>query len=130
MLDKSDIILRLQSGDTLDDIAADLTAALNEANEEFKALQEEKAKREAAIKAENAEKERVAAAKREAVLMMIDAACDYLVAAGEDELLNEMHEIDADELVRTIDSLIVTTHKLNDLKNTEFDISPLLSFFM
>ena len=130
MLDKSDIILRLQGGDTLDDIAADLTAALNEANEEFKALQEEKAKREAAIKAELAEKERVAAAKREAVLMMIDAACDYLVAAGEDELLNEMHGIDADEVMKGIDSLIDMAHKLNDLKNVEFDATPLLSFFM
>ena len=130
MLDKSDIILRLQGGDTLDDIAADLTAALNEANDEFKALQEEKAKREAAIKAETAEKERVAAAKREAVLMMIDAACDYLVAAGEDELLDEMHNVDADEVVKSVDSIIDTLHKLNDLKNTEFDIAPLLSFFM
>ena len=38
MFTKADILARLQNGDTVDDIAAEMAAALNEAEAEKKAL--------------------------------------------------------------------------------------------
>ena len=76
---KQDILARLQNGDTVDDIAAEMTAALNEAEAEKKAL-DAKEKKET----------RVLAAKRAAVNDMLDALSDYLVAAEACDMLENV----------------------------------------
>ena len=45
MFDEKDLLARLQNGETMDDIAKELTAALNAANKEYE-IQKEKQKRE------------------------------------------------------------------------------------
>ena len=105
---KSDILARLQNGETADAIADEMATALNEAQ---KAYSEEKA-----------ETTRVYNAKREAALGIIDALCDYMVAAGEEELLDELQEIDEDKIIEMLDGSIKLAKSLEALKNLEFNI--------
>ena len=118
MFDKADILARLQDGDTIEDIAKEMTDALNEADQAF---QESEAKRLEEQK-RVFEQERVREAKRVAVDMMLDAVCDYLVAAGEDKLLDEVHEIDTDKVVELLDGTIEMTKSLEKLKGLQFPL--------
>lgn len=118
MFDKADILARLQNGDTIEDIAKEMTDALNDADQAF---QEAEAKR---LEEENrtSEQKRVRAAKSAAVDMMLDAVCDYLVAAGEDELLNEIHEVNTEKVIDLLDGTIEMTKSLEKLKGLQFPL--------
>ena len=113
MFTKADILARLQNGDTVDDIAAEMASALNEAEAEKKALDAELAVKEK-------EELRVLEAKRTAVEFMIDGLCDYLVAAGEDKLLNDLYEVEVDKVIEMLDSSIEMAKSLEKLKNIQF----------
>ena len=118
MFDKAEILARLHDGDSIEDIAKEMTDALNAADEEF---QETEAKR---LEEEKRafEKERVREAKRVAVDMMLDAVCDYLVAAGEDKLLDEIHEIETDKVIELLDGTIEMAKSLEKLKGLQFPL--------
>lgn len=118
MFDKAEILARLQNGDTIEDIAKEMTDALNDADQAF---QEAEAKR---LEEENrtSEQKRVRAAKSAAVDMMLDAVCDYLVAAGEDELLNEIHEVNTEKVIDLLDGTIEMTKSLEKLKGLQFPL--------
>ena len=125
MFDKADILARLQRGDTIEDIAKEMTDALNDAD---KAYQESEAKRleeQKRITAFEQEQKRVHAAKSAAVDMMLDAVCDYLVAAGENKLLDEIQEIDTEKVIDLLDGSIEMAKSLEKLKGLEF---PLMEF--
>ena len=121
MFDKAKILARLQNGETLEDIAKEMTDALNDADQAFqesetKRLEEEK---------RASEQKRVHAAKSAAVDMMLDAVCDYLVAAGEDKLLDEFQEVDTEKVIDLLDGTIEMAKSLEKLKGLEF---PLMEF--
>lgn len=118
MFDKAKILARLQDGDTIEEIAKEMTDALNDAD---KAFQESEAKRLEEEK-RTFEQERVREAKRVAVDMMLDAVCDYLVAAGEDKLLDEIQEIDTDKVIDLLDGTIEMTKSLEKLKGLQFPL--------
>lgn len=118
MFTKADILARLQNGDTVDDIAAEMAAALNEAEAEKKALDAELAVKEK-------EETRVLEAKRAAVNDMLDAVCDYLVAAGEDDLIEELKEIDTDKVIELLDGSIKMAKSLEQLKELQFPLAEL-----
>jgi predicted RNA-binding protein Jag len=85
MLTKNDILEQLRQGQTVDELADQLTEALNSANDEY---QEE-------LKTQ--ENERIVdAAKRQATVDMLDALCDYCVACGADNLIEAIHETDVE----------------------------------
>ena len=109
---KADIIARLQKGEKIEDIANEMSEILNTAEADYKAAEAQKA----------AETSRVEEAKREAVKMIIDGACDYCVAIGEEELLTELHEVDIDKIVEAIDSWFVMLKALADLDKLEFKV--------
>ena len=109
---KADIIARLQKGEKIEDIANEMSEILNTAEADYKAAEAQKA----------AEVSRVEDAKREAVKMMIDGACDYCVAIGEEELLTELHEIDIDKIVTAIDSWFDMIKALANLETLEFKV--------
>lgn len=109
---KADIIARLQKGEKIEDIANEMSEILNTAEADYKAAEAQKA----------AETSRVEEAKREAVEMIIDGACDYCVAIGEEELLTELHEVDIDKIVEAIDSWFVMLKALADLDKLEFKV--------
>ena len=113
MFTKAEILARLQDGDTVDEIADELAGAINEAQAEYKEIQEqEKLDKEAA---------RVKDAKRQAVLGMIDCLCDYAVAAGGyEDFLDELHDVDVDKIVESIDSILGMVKLLGALDNLEF----------
>ena len=111
MFTKADILARLQNGETVDDIANEMAAALNEAEAAMKALD-----------AREKEKARVLDAKRAAVDDILDAIADYFVAAGEDELLNELKEVDTDKAIELLDGSIEMAKRLDRLKELEFPI--------
>ena len=113
MFTKEDILARLQNGETADDIANEMATALNEATAEKKALDAEAAAKEV-------EDARVLSAKRTAVDNMLDAMCDYLVAAGEGDLIEEVKEIDTDKVIELLDGTIEFAKGLEALKNLEF----------
>ena len=117
MFTKADILARLQDGDTVDQIADELAGAINEAQAEYKEIQEqEKIKQEA-----DKEAARVKEAKRQAVLGMIDCLCDYAVAAGGyEDFLDELHDVDVDKIVESIDSILGMVKLLGALDNLEF----------
>lgn len=113
MFTKEDILARLQNGETTDAIAAEMAAALNEAEAEKKALDAEKVAKEK-------EKTRVLEAKRVAVDNMLDAVCDYLVASGEGDLITDIKEIETDKVIELFDDSIKIAKSLEKLKDLEF----------
>lgn len=110
---KEDILARLQNGETTDAIAAEMAAALNEAEAEKKALDAEKVAKEK-------EKTRVLDAKRVAVDNMLDAVCDYLVASGEGDLITDIKDIETDKVIEMLDDSIKIAKSLEKLKDLEF----------
>lgn len=109
MFTKADILARLQNGDTVDTIAAEMAAALNEAEAEKKAMD-----------AQKKEETRVLKAKRVAVNHMLDAVCDYLVIAGEGDLVDELKEVDTDKVIELLDGSIKMAKSLEQLKDLQF----------
>ena len=113
MFDKADILARLQNGDSMDEIAKEMSDTLNAASAEY-----EEAKQA------DAEANRVMNAKRAAVDMILDGLCDYLVAAGDEELLEELKDVDTDEVIEALDSILVFTKSIGALKGLEFPLIP------
>ena len=109
---KEDILARLQDGDTVDEIAAEMANALNEAEAEKKALDA----------AKEQEETRVLNAKRVAVDDMLDALCDYFVAAGYGEYTKDIAEIDTDKIVKLLDSSLKMAKSLGQMKDLEFSV--------
>jgi hypothetical protein len=118
MFTKADILARLQNGDTVDDIAAEMANALNEAEAEKKALDAERAAKEK-------EETRVLEAKRAAVNDMLDALCDYLVAAGEGDFIEDLREVDTDKVIEMLDGTIEMAKSLEKLKDLQFPLAEL-----
>ena len=112
---KEDILARLQNGETTDAIAAEMAAALNEAEAEKKALDAEKVAKEK-------EKTRVLDAKRTAVDNMLDAVCDYLVASGEGDLITHIKDIETDQIIELFDDSIKMAKSLEKLKDLQFPL--------
>ena len=110
---KADILARLQNGENADDIALEMATALNEATAEKKALDAENAAKEQ-------EEARVLNAKRAAVDDMLDAVCDYLVAAGEGDLVQEAKDVDTDKVIELLDGSIEMAKSLEKLKGLQF----------
>ena len=125
MFDKADILARLQRGDTIEDIAKEMTDALNEADQAYQESEAKRLEEQKRITAFEQEQKRVHAAKSAAVDMMLDAVCDYLVAAGEDKLLDEIHEIDTEKVISLLDGSIEMAKSLEKLKGLQF---PLMEF--
>ena len=118
MFDKAEILARLQNGDSIEDIAQEMTDALNAADEAF---QEAEAKRLEEEKRAS-EQTRIHAAKSAAVDMMLDAVCDYFVAAGEDKLLDKIKEIDTEKVIELLDGTIEMAKSLEKLKGLQFPL--------
>lgn len=118
MFTKADILARLQNGETVDTIAAEMANALNEAEAEKKALDAEKA-----AKAE--EETRVLNAKRQAVDDMLDALADYLVAAGEGDYVKDIAEVKTDKVIEMLDGSIEMAKSLEKLKDLQFPLAEL-----
>ena len=110
---KEDILARLQNGETTDAIAAEMAAALNEAEAEKKALDAEKVAKEK-------EETRALEAKRVAVDNMLDAVCDYLVASGEGDLITDIKDIETDKVIEMLDDSIKIAKSLEKMKDLEF----------
>ena len=113
MFTKEDILARLQNGETTDAIAAEMAAALNEAEAEKKALDAEKVAKEK-------EEARALDAKRVAVDNMLDAVCDYLVASGEGDLITDIKDIETDKIIELFDDSIKMAKSLEKLKDLQF----------
>lgn len=115
MFTKEDILARLQNGETTDAIAAEMAAALNEAEAEKKALDAEKVAKEK-------EETRALEAKRVAVDNMLDAVCDYLVASGEGDLITDIKDIETDKVIELFDDSIKMAKSLEKLKDLQFPL--------
>ena len=108
MLNKHDIIARLQDGDSMDQIVEEITDVVNAAANEYAQIQEETKVEMEAIRLENA--------KREAVCMMVDGLCDYLVAVGDNELLDEIHKTPMGDLVDAVDAIYNMSKSIRELE--------------
>ena len=109
MFTKEDILARLQNGDSMDEIAKEMSDALNAAQADY----------ESAIQAD-VEANRIKEAKRQAVDMMLDGLCDFLVAAGKDNFIEDIKDIDTDDVIDMLDSMIELGETLDKLKDLEF----------
>ena len=115
---KEDILARLQNGETADDIALEMATALNEATAEKETLDAEKVAKEK-------EETRVLEAKRAAVDDMLDAVCDYLIAAGEGDFIEDLKDIDTDKVIEMLDGSIEMAKSLEKLKDLQFPLREL-----
>ena len=119
MFTKADLLARLQNGDSIEDIANEMTDALNAAQDEYLAIQEEQAKeKEAAMKAE-AEKK----AKREAMFEVLSAVGRYADAAGLDvaDILSIEYTDEAlDEYCAQVDTMLELAKSLEALSQLQF----------
>ena len=122
MFTKEDILARLQNGESTDDIAAEMAAALNEAEAEKKAL-------DAELAAKEKEETRVLNAKRAAVDDMLDALCDYLMVAGEVDFIEDLREVDTDKIMEMLDGSIEMAKSLDKLKDLQFPVDKSNWFF-
>lgn len=107
MFDTNEIIERLRAGEDPETLAAEMADALNAATTAIKEEQAEAAAEEC---------------KREAAAGIIDALCNYLSVAGEEEYLQEVDKLDEDKLVRLLDSSIAMAKKLEEVKSLEFPL--------
>ena len=97
----NDLLTKLQEGVSVDDLAAELTKALNEANNQFQKAEQEK----------NRARDHKITAIREVL-----AAVDELLACyGLDGVSDDVDADDLRELVDELDSLIQKTNELNEL---------------
>ena len=101
-----DILARLQAGEKVEDIAAELTKSINAANEKYAA---EKKAAEGKAKAEAAAKSNMAN-KKIAVEELLDAICDILEIWGVapelvDQIENTSDE-DIEDIVTTVDEAV------------------------
>jgi hypothetical protein len=108
----------------MDEIVDDITKTINDAQDEYKAIQEKEEAEARAIAEKAKEADRVAAAKYEAACVMLDGLCDYLVATGEDELLEEIHRVEISKVVELVDSSIELTKSLIKLKDVRIKVMP------
>ena len=103
----SELLARLQKGESVDSLAAELTKAINDAhteNERIKAEQE--AKRKAELEAKR-QAEQLAQDKYDAIESLL-CAIEKVIVAWDlgDDILDAIDEIDADELVQELDEAI------------------------
>ena len=101
-----DILARLQAGEKVEDIAAELTKSINAANEKYaaeKKAAEEKAKAEAAAKSKIED-------KKIAVEELLDAICDIFeiwdVAPDLVDQIENISDEEIEDIVTTIDEAV------------------------
>ena len=101
-----DILARLQAGEKVEDIAAELTKSINAANEKYaaeKKAAEEKAKAEAAAKSKITNKKIV-------VEELLDAICDILeiwdVAPDLVDQIENISDEEIEDIVTTVDEAV------------------------
>lgn len=109
MFTKEDILARLQNGDSMDEIAKEMSDALNAAQADYESA-----------KQADAEANRVMEAKRAAIDMILDGLCDYLVVSGKDKFVEDIKDIDTDDVIDMLDSAIELGETLDKLKDLEF----------
>ncbi len=95
----SELLARLQKGESVDSLAAELTKAINDANTENERIKAEaEAKRKAEMKAQD---------KYDAIESLLSAVESVIVAWDlGDDVLGFIQEIDTDELVQELDEVI------------------------
>ncbi|MBR4122878.1 MAG: hypothetical protein IKT93_00495 [Clostridia bacterium] len=93
----------------MDEIAKEMSDALNAAQADYESA-----------KQADAEATRVMDAKRVAVDGMLDCLCDFLVAAGETDLVKDLEDVETDTVVDMLDSAIELAKTLEKLGNLEF----------
>ena len=112
----NDLVAALQSGKTVDDIAAQMTKDLNAAKAE--------ADRMAAEKAEETKKANELAQKRETIVNLYNAIGQYLMSFHPDSAIGKMYaasddprEEDLNHLAEQLDSLVETFEAMAALTN-------------
>ena len=120
MIDKYDIIARLQAGKTMDEIVDDITKTINDAQNEYKAIQEKEEAEAKRLAEEAKEADRIDNAKRAAVDDMLDALSDYLIAVEAYDMLEDLREVDTEKVIEMLDGSIRFARSLMAMRNLEF----------
>ena len=112
----NDILIRLQHGEDVNAIATELTKSINEANTRYKAEQEAKRKAEQEAKIKAAAEEAAHNYKLEAAADLRRSLISLLTLYEiSDEVLDELEEISASEIVEVFDTLVPAIQKYNEL---------------
>ena len=116
---ENDIFTRLQAGENIEDIAKELTANLNKANEQYKVFQEAQAKE----RAKKVELENQKAIKVDAINFLIDALVEVGQAWNlDDEVEAIFSDINTEEIVEDIDNAIPIIKQYLALQKTMGDL--------
>ena len=108
MIDKDNILDRLQDGDSIDQIAKEIADELNDIQKTYK---------------ETTKREKVIEAKEDAASALLNALADYLYAAGEEELLDELNKVSSKEVVRLLDETLPSIKFFQKLSKNQEDVS-------
>ena len=109
MFNKEDILARLQDGDSIDEIADEMSAILNEVQAAY-----EEAKREEEIESKLQE------AKNDAITIMLTGLCNYLELTGNEDMVQEIRELEAGKIAEMLDTSISVSRQLKGLGTLDF----------
>lgn len=115
MNDNYNFLEALRAGRNTEDLVAELTKALNEAEDQYRKEKAEEEKKKAEALAAEKKKAEAAKNKKEILSNILDLLAEYLVYADlDDDLLDELNEAKEDdetlgELVEMLDGVIEMT---------------------
>lgn len=112
----NDILIRLQRGEDVNTIATELTKSINDANNRYKAEIEAKRKAEQEAKFKAAAEEAARNDKLDAAADLRDCLISLLeMYEVSDEVINELGDISASEIVEVFDTVVPAVQKYNEL---------------
>lgn len=114
----NDFLKQLQEGKSVDNLAAELTAAINAASKEYDRIQEAERK-----KAEEA-KEASRKDKVNAVTNLLFAWDELMATWGYESSVQGFTDADVESIVDDIDSVVALFQKSADKKETETEAAP------
>lgn len=112
----NDILIRLQHGEDVNTIATELTKSINDANNRYKAEIEAKRKAEQEAKLKAAAEESARNDKLESAAKLRDSLITLLeMYEVSDEVLRELGDISASEIVDLFDAIVPAVQKYSEL---------------
>ena len=121
-----DILARIQNGDSVDEIAKEMTDALNEAKTQYEAAE---AKRQAELEAarkqaeEDARRNQEKEEKRALVDNILQSVIAYLEYIGHQDMVKQLIDLtdeDVDNLADALDAMVELTEMMEKIKLVEF----------
>lgn len=125
MFNKDDILVRLQNGDSVDDIATEMANALNAAKTSYDEAEAKRIEEEKKLEAEKANREARAKAKRVAITKMVDSIIELANIEGKHDLADKLiglSDAELDDIAEAAITLFDLVEMADKFKVLEYNI--------